>query len=322
MDIQQAIECAEAFSLPGLLVDAETIHQERMRTEDALKTLLDAWQHAPAGSEPCDFSLIQSLADKNRSYCDTYGIERLANQPSCALARKLATEDLILGLSKIQHRSVAKVARHAGVDGRDLAVSYVEAPVSGMVVGIDIETTDKDPARGYIINVGLAFMELAYPAVIQNPYSAYCGLPDMYRQKGVPLARIHHISWEDVQDKTAFRDDNTMQKALLKTLSTYPYLAHNASFEDSWFTLHIDGYAAAKKAGKIALVDTRNVCRQLDPEVRTLPRESSPAALENWARRRHTLAFDENERHLGLEDVELMLRTTLEEFRERNMLSA
>ena len=61
--------------------------------------------------------------------------------------------------------------------------------------------------------------------------------------------------------------------------------------------------------------------RRIDPDVRKLPRESSPASLENWARRRGTLSADEKERHLGLDDVFLMLRTMQAEFNERNMFS-
>ena len=54
-------------------------------------------------------------------------------------------------------------------------------------------------------------------------------------------------------------------------------------------------------------------------EVRTLPRESAPASLQNWARRRGTLAADENELHLGLDDTNLMLRTVQAEFNLKNM---
>lgn len=47
-------------------------------------------------------------------------------------------------------------------------------------------------------------------------------------------------------------------------------MAHNAAFEDSWFMLHIDGYAEARKEGKIVPIDTREICRRLDPEFRSL----------------------------------------------------
>ena len=43
-----------------------------------------------------------------------------------------------------------------------------------------------------------------------------------------------------------------------------------------------------------------------------------PAALENWARRRGTLAASENEVHQGLDDTDLMLKTVQAEFVARN----
>ena len=110
-------------------------------------------------------------------------------------------------------------------------------------------------------------------------------------------------------------------EALLMALATFPYMAHNAAFEDSWFMLHLDGYAEARKAGKIVPIDTRDICRRIDPEVRTLPHDAKPAALETWARRRKTLKANEKEKHLGLEDVDLMFRTVEAEFAERNMFA-
>ena len=63
------------------------------------------------------------------------------------------------------------------------------------------------------------------------------------------------------------------------------------------------------------------ICRRLDGEVASLPRDSRPAALENWARRRGTLSWDEAERHLGLEDADLMLRTVQAEFNLKDMFA-
>ena len=208
----------------------------------------------------------------------------------------------------------------AGPDARDLNVAWVDAPVSGMVVGIDIETTDRDPARGYIINVGLEFMTVGPKAKPHDPFAAYFGLPQMYAEKGVPLADIHKIQWSDLEGKTPFREDKQAQAAILAALTTYPFMAHNAAFEDSWFMLHIDGYAEARKAGRVVPIDTRDICRRVDPETRTLPHEQRPASLESWARRRGTLKAGESERHLGLDDVELMLATVQAEFAARNML--
>jgi hypothetical protein len=100
-----------------------------------------------------------------------------------------------------------------------------------------------------------------------------------------------------------------------------PYMAHNAAFEDSWLMLHLDGYAEARKKGQITIIDSRDICRRIDVDGRALPRESFPNTLENWARRRGTLRADEKERHLGLEDVDLMFRTVQAEFAERNMFA-
>jgi len=192
--------------------------------------------------------------------------------------------------------------------------------VHGTVIGFDIETTSKDPDRGYIINLGIALMDLSPTDEPHDGHAAYFGLPAMYEEKGVPLTEIHRITWADVAGKTPFTQDERTGKALLKVFKKLPVMAHNAAFEDSWLMLHLDGYAEARKTGKITLIDTRDICRRIDPDVRSLPHESRPASLEQWARRRGTLAAGEAERHLGLDDVFLMLRTVRAEFAERNML--
>ena len=69
------------------------------------------------------------------------------------------------------------------------------------------------------------------------------------------------------------------------------------------------------------MIDSRDICRRCDPEIKSLPRESRPAALESWARRRKTLVSGEKEKHLGLEDVDLMFRTVQAEFKEREMFA-
>ena len=85
-------------------------------------------------------------------------------------------------------------------------------------------------------------------------------------------------------------------------------------------TLNLNGYAEARKTGKIIPIDTRDLCRSLDPEVKFMSWEAHPASLEAWAQRRGTLAADEAERHLGLDDTDLMFRTVLAELKERNLL--
>lgn len=319
MELSQAIDLASAFVLPGLVSDEASLQAERMKNEDAIKTLMDAWRSAPAGKEPFGFDLVLSLVDRNRDVCDRIGAERLRDTSPSALARKLPDADLVHAVATMQRRPDAEVAAIAGPGLEDLNIAYVDAPVSGMVMGIDIETTDRDPARGYVVNIGLEFMDLAAKAKPHDAFAGYCGIPSMYAEKGVPLEFIHHIAWDDLKDSKPLRANAAMQKALLAAMCAYPFMAHNAAFEDSWFMLNIAGYAEARKAGKICVIDSRDICRRVDPEVRILPRESRPATLENWARRRGTLAADESEVHLGLDDVELMLRTVQAEFAERNM---
>lgn len=319
MELSQAIDLASAFVLPGLVSDEASLQAERMKNEDAIKTLMDAWRSAPAGREPFGFDLVLSLVDRNRDVCDCIGADRLRDTSPSALARKLPDADLVHAVAAMQHRPDAEVAAIAGPSLEDLNIAYVDVPVSGMVMGIDIETTDRDPARGYVVNIGLEFMDLAAKAKPHDAFAGYCGIPPMYAEKGVPLEFIHHITWDDLKDSKPLRANAPMQKALLAAMCAYPFMAHNAAFEDSWFMLNIAGYAEARKAGKICVIDSRDICRRVDPEVRILPRESRPATLENWARRRGTLAADESEVHLGLDDVELMLRTVQAEFAERNM---
>ena len=50
--------------------------------------------------------------------------------------------------------------------------------------------------------------------------------------------------------------------------------------------------------------------------------EAKPASLEAWAQRRGTLEADEVERHLGLDDTDLMFRTLIAELKERHLLAS
>ncbi|MBR3314504.1 MAG: 3'-5' exonuclease [Atopobiaceae bacterium] len=321
MNLQQAIEHANVFVLPAFLTDDRARTLEREKNEEAIGILRDAWMSAPLGSEPFSFDLVRALANRNRELCDLIGEERLRNARGTSLAQRLPDDDIVRSAAALQHRDIADVRRAAGPGLRDMGVAYIQSPVSGMVGGVDIETTSRYPDRGYIINVGLEFVQLGPKSRAKRGYYAYCGMPEQYAQTGVPLANIHQITWKDLKGKAPFRQNHELQHALLSAFETFPYLAHNAAFEDSWFMLQLDGYAESRKAGRIVVVDTRDICRRIDPEVRTLPHDAHPAALETWARRRKTLKANEKERHLGLDDVDLMFRTVQAEFAERNMFA-
>ena len=320
MNLQQAFEHANALTFPGFLTGPNELHAQRRANEEAISLLTDAWRSAERGKEPFSFDMVRNLAERNRDLCDHLDQNQLQDLQGLNLPRKLDDASILAGIAKLQHRSVKSVAKSAGVALSELDFAYAEKPVRGYVLGVDIETTNRHPDRGYIVNLGLAVMQLAVGAEPTDGHSAYFGIPEIYAGKGVPLAEIHHISWSDLEGKTPFTQDAALHKALLAAFKALPVLAHNAAFEDAWFTLNLPGYAEARKEGRIVLVDTRDICRRIDSDVRSLPRESHPATLENWALRRGTLKPGEAERHLGLDDVFLMLRTVREEFALHSML--
>ncbi len=321
MNLTQAIEHASTLFVPEFLFgfDEVSLNAERENNEQAIKLLHDEWFAAENPS--FSYDLVRELADRNRSLCDNLGAEAIGDARSVNLARSLSDNDVLRGIAALQHRRPETILKEIERANATLGVAYASKPMKGTVLGIDIETSSREPDRGYIINVGFELMDLngENAGMPHDPVSVFCGMPDMYAETGVPLEEIHKITWDQIKDEKQFREDKQLQKSLLKLMTKHPYMAHNAAFEDAWFMLHLDGYAEARKAGKIVPVDTRNICRELDPEVRKLPFDSHPAALENWARRRGTLAADESERHLGLEDTDLMLRTAFAEFRERNL---
>ena len=320
MNVQQALEYQRQPFIPMFIYgDYDAMESERQKGEEALKVLTAEYFANPECG--FGFDVITDLADRNRELCDQIGEQRLRNVTPATLARSLSDDDICAAIGKMQGRGAKAVAREVRGDRNAFAVAYVRKPIKGTVLGIDIETTGRAPERGYIINVGWEIMDLTSTAEPHDAEAHYCGLPDIYRGSDVPLSNIHHITWDDIDSKTPFRDDKALQKQLLKLMKKYPYMAHNAAFEDSWFKIHLDGYAEARRAGKIVVIDSRDICRKLDNEVATLPRESAPASLENWARRRGTLAADANEQHLGLDDTDLMLRTVQAEFNRKSMFA-
>lgn len=322
MNLAQALEHANTFFFPELIYGSgfQVMDSERVKNEEAIKLLHDEYFTNPKPG--FSFGIVRELVDRNRELCDAIGSERFENLSGSNLARGLSDEDVCQGIGAMQGRTAAAVMKETRGDRTAISSAYVSKKVKGTVLGIDLETTGRDPDRGYIVNVGWELMELASDA---EPYGAeahYCGMPaDPYAEKGVPLERIHHITWGMIEGKKPFREDKELQAKILKLLESYPYMAHNAAFEDSWLTFNLDGYAEGRKAGKIIPIDTRDICRRLDNEVASLPRESSPASLENWARRRGTLAADANEQHLGLDDTDLMLRTVKAEFAIKSMFA-
>ena len=321
MNLNEAIGHASTIFMPEFLFGADEamLKGEQAANEEALYLLIEEYFANP---EPAfEFDLVLDLAARNRVICDMMEPESVQADRSRNLANHLSDDDILRGVAALQHRRVDTVAKEVEGMNATKGVLYGSKPAKGKFVGIDIETTSTSPDRGYIVNVGWELMELVEGSEALEAHSLFCGLPDQYEESGVPLEEIHHITWNDVAGKTPFCEDAGLHKQLLKILKKYPFMAHNAAFEDSWFLLHLPGYAEARKAGKIVPIDTRDICRALDPEVRFMSWEAKPASLEAWAQRRGVLAPDEEERHLGLDDTDLMFRTLIAELKERNLLA-
>ena len=320
MNLSDAISHASTIFMPEFLfgADESMLMGERAANEEAIHLLVEEYFANP--NPGFGFDLVMELADRNRSLCDMMGPESAQADRSRNLANNLSDDDILRGVASLQHRSVEKVAQEVEGLNATKGVLYGSKPAKGTFVGIDIETTSTSPDRGYIVNVGWEVMELAEGAEGADANSLFCGLPEQYGETGVPLSEIHQITWADVAGKLPFREDAELQQRLLKVLKSHPFMAHNAAFEDSWLMLHLDGYAEARKAGKIIPIDTKDICRALDPEVRFMSWEAKPASLEAWAQRRGVLDADEAERHLGLADADLMFHTLIAELKERNLL--
>ena len=241
MNVSQALEYERQPFIPMFIYgDHGAMESERQKGEEALKVL--ETEYFTAEDDPgFDFATVRDLADRNRDLCDQIGEARLRNVTPATLSRGLSDADTCAAIGKMQKRTAASVMREIRGDRDALGVAYARKPIQGTVLGVDIETTGRAPERGYIINVGWEIMELTSDAIPHDAEAHYCGLPDIYRGEDVPLSNIHHITWNDIDGKKPFRENKELQKQLLKLMKKYPYMAHNAAFEDSWFKIHLDG---------------------------------------------------------------------------------
>ena len=128
-----------------------------------------------------------------------------------------------------------------------------------------------------------------------------------------PFHVIINPSYKPTSDKTASFYEGCLsfdgyQAGLLARLTQQPYVAHNATFEHSWFMLNVAGYAESYRAGRITIIDTLPMSRQWDPgAVPTNEHPYGDNTLDAYAKRQGALDSAHNERHLGLEDSHIML---------------
>lgn len=177
---------------------------------------------------------------------------------------------------------------------------YRAAPVVRDVIGIDLETTGLRNTRAWVIDAGWMTMDMAGDEMPDGERRSY-GVPDDRHALGNPTEFVSHIDLDDLRGLATLDEDADAQSELLTLLCSRPYVAHNARFEDSMFMTNVEGYAEARRDGRIVIIDTKKLSQRLDP------REAEGNSLQSYARRWGALAEDESERHLGLDDTRVML---------------
>ena len=187
---------------------------------------------------------------------------------------------------------------------RDVLIdSYLRNPCVGDVIGIDLETTGLHPMRDWCINAGWAWADLHDESeTLHGESTRSYGVSETRMELGNPTESISGIKTTDLRGLMPLEADPAAQGQLLDALESAPFVAHNAPFEDSWFRQCVDGYAEAKRDGLIKIIDSRKISQRLDPYD-----GKTDNKLQSYARRWGALSADENERHLGLQDTEIML---------------
>ena len=101
MNTQQALEYSMQPFIPMFIFGGgyEMVESERLRSEEALKALVDEWNTNPEPS--FGYDVIVDLADRNRELCDHVGETRLRNKPSSMLARSLSDADTCAAIGKM-----------------------------------------------------------------------------------------------------------------------------------------------------------------------------------------------------------------------------
>ena len=79
MKVQDALDYANSYYFPELIFGSgyEVVEAERLKGEDAMKTLDTEWRAAE--EEPFSYDLVRELGDRNRAVCDAIGESRLRN---------------------------------------------------------------------------------------------------------------------------------------------------------------------------------------------------------------------------------------------------
>ena len=174
-------------------------------------------------------------------------------------------------------------------------------------IGLDIETSGFSASMGRIIELGISVLEqdgdseTGYKET--KRISRLYGIPRKAREgKGTGFESVHHISVSDLDGKAPFSDPRN-QAEILAVLCSGIVVAHNATYEDGWLRVHLDGYAEARAEGRIVLLDTMLITRHLFGE------EMENHKLESLVKR---YGREYEGAHRAVVDVDMMMRALLD----------
>ncbi len=228
----------------------------------------------------------------------------------------------------LQDRDPADVRRQvgrriaAGMDQTESIVAeYGAHPTAGTLVGIDLETTGTSPNQDYIIDAGWELYDMATGRASDAQRHTY-GLSKQRELRGIgrDITSLTGITTADVAGHVPFQEDADAQETMMAALDGRIMVAHNARFEQSFLIGNCEGYAEAVRDGRIRIIDSMKAAHHSEDA------RAQGFRLDDYARRNHALDDDrdmqvpshdgglirldqgERERHLGLEDANIMMR--------------
>lgn len=144
---------------------------------------------------------------------------------------------------------------------------YKETPKNARkapFIHLDLETTSTDETKGHIIEVGMSIHKPTGGET--EAVSQLYGIPKR-AQKGIGTGpvHVHHITEGMIAKKRTFSHPE-VQKELLTKLKAGIVVSHNAPYEKKWLRQHLNGFAAAERAGEIKYIDTMQIVSKLLPE--------------------------------------------------------
>lgn len=131
-------------------------------------------------------------------------------------------------------------------------------------VGIDIETNSMVARRGSIIEVSVVTMDA--DGNMEVAHSSLYDVPEKSRGTIGTGDPIHEITLDMLEGYPVFGEDEAENTKILDLLKSGVMVAHNASFEDQWLSIHLPGYAEAVENGEITILDSQSPTRYLATE--------------------------------------------------------